>query len=252
MSFRRRRSNASHSSAESPPPGPSEATIRWRHPFPATYNPNSQDRRGNAPPYDPRQQNAQYMINPPSYVYQHSESRRNPEVSPTSIPVPGYFDIDPYDPNDRLSSDEESVSLDADRRRRNLVRDTMQWYGQEEAETPGWIRERTRGQQDLQPLPSPSSADRNYATGVNRMERAESNFSVMSEEECIDPDDPRVTGQAPNKRDSRKECGLDKAALSRMNYRQRKKEVQRMKIEFNVSCVCFPCSLGPEILIFIQ
>jgi len=178
------------------------------------------------------------MINPPSYVYQPSQPRRNPEVSPTSIPVPGYFDIDPYDPNDRFSSDEDSISRDANQRRHNLVRDTMQWYGQGEDETPGWVRERTRGQ-DFQPPPSPFYADQSYATGVNRMERADSNFSVMSEEECVDPDDPRVTGQAPNKRDSRKECTLDKAALSRMNYRQRKKEVQRMKIEFNVSCACF-------------
>ncbi|KAG2013515.1 DUF1212 domain membrane protein [Coprinopsis cinerea AmutBmut pab1-1] len=72
-----------------------------------------------------------------------------------------------------------------------------------------------------------------YSTGISDMRRGNSGMSVLSNNsEGLDPDDPRVTGMHPNHRD---EQDMEKNVLRHMDYRTRRKYLQRVRIEFNVA-----------------
>ncbi|KAF8812572.1 DUF1212-domain-containing protein [Phlegmacium glaucopus] len=66
------------------------------------------------------------------------------------------------------------------------------------------------------------------------MRRGDSTFSMMSfGSDVLDPDDPRLTGVKATQFDDQED--LEKNALRQMDYRARRKHIQRIRIEFNVS-----------------
>lgn len=61
----------------------------------------------------------------------------------------------------------------------------------------------------------------------------DSSSANTNDEVIMDPDDPRVTGAKPNHLE---EKALEKEMLSKMDYRTRRKHLQRMRIEYNIAC----------------
>lgn len=72
-----------------------------------------------------------------------------------------------------------------------------------------------------------------FSSALNPMARNNSSslYAANSETPAMDPDDPRVTGREPNHLEEHK---METDMLRRMDYRSRRKHIQRMKIEFNV------------------
>ncbi|KAF8165217.1 hypothetical protein B0H34DRAFT_780172 [Crassisporium funariophilum] len=62
---------------------------------------------------------------------------------------------------------------------------------------------------------------------------ARSDSRMSSGSEILDPDDPRITGVEPNQLDDQED--LEKNTLRQMDYRTRRKHIQRIRIEFNIS-----------------
>lgn len=54
------------------------------------------------------------------------------------------------------------------------------------------------------------------------------------EDQVIDPDDPILTGERKHFEDNPND--IEKNVLRDMSYRERRKEKQRMRIQYNVSC----------------
>ncbi|KAF8205090.1 DUF1212-domain-containing protein [Pholiota molesta] len=67
------------------------------------------------------------------------------------------------------------------------------------------------------------------------MRKDDSTFSQTStlDSEFLDPDDPRVTGKEAGQVDDQED--LEKNVLRQMDYRTRRKHIQRIRIEFNIS-----------------
>jgi len=75
------------------------------------------------------------------------------------------------------------------------------------------------------------------STGGWGMGRMDSNLSLGSG--VLDPDDPKITGATKmlldDPKDLEENC-KQQMDLKHMNYKQRRKEAQKMRIEFNVTC----------------
>ncbi|THH28073.1 hypothetical protein EUX98_g6122 [Antrodiella citrinella] len=85
---------------------------------------------------------------------------------------------------------------------------------------------------DLSPRSSDAGSDR--SPGFDRYR----NDSMMSlDSQHLDPDDPYVTGI--RKRTVDDEADLERSVLKQMDYRARRKEKERMRIEFNVTSVLY-------------
>ena len=126
---------------------------------------------------------------------------------------------------------------DQTQKRQGILANMMQWYSMSNSGThqiPG------QGKPELtRRHPSTFSEDNyGYSTAVNGMRRGDSTFSMMSfGSDVLDPDDPRVTGARATQLDDQED--LEKNALRQMDYRARRKHIQRIRIEFNVSCKLF-------------
>ncbi|KAH8106158.1 DUF1212-domain-containing protein [Cristinia sonorae] len=72
------------------------------------------------------------------------------------------------------------------------------------------------------------------------------------EEECFDPDDPTITGE--RKEFLEEPDDLEKSILRKLTYRERRKERQRIRIEFNITSVVnrqnFLTKLAQALMIF--
>lgn len=69
------------------------------------------------------------------------------------------------------------------------------------------------------------------------MRRADSMASMTSMgSDILDPDDPRVTGVEKEYLEDQED--VEKNALRQMDYRSRRKHLQRIRIQFNVTCKC--------------
>ena len=117
-------------------------------------------------------------------------------------------------------------------KRQGLLANVMDWYSM------------TKSGTHQLPDPSQMSRERDFglsdgsyalSTGVDSMHRNHSVFSQTSfDSDFLDPDDPRVTGQRAEQVDDKGD--LEKNVLRQMDYRSRRKHIQRIRIEFNVSC----------------
>lgn len=146
--------------------------------------------------------------------------------------APGVREYDPDDEIDkRVKQDEEDqLDEDADRdlKRRGIPSNMLDLYALDrslDAEKNGMDPENS----------STSPEQHTYPTSRPRMRRgysATSNASMGSD--VYDPDDPRVTGIKAEFLDDPED--VEKNLLRQMNYKQRRKHLMRVKIEFNVSC----------------
>ncbi|PPQ99076.1 hypothetical protein CVT24_003636 [Panaeolus cyanescens] len=134
------------------------------------------------------------------------------------------------------SDNDENLHGEANEQRRNgLVSNIMDWYsmarsGTHEVPDPhshGRPRQREYSYAD-------SEMDYGYSTAVPSMRRADSTYSMTSmNSDVIDPDDPRVTGIRAKQVDDPED--LEKNTLRQMDYKTRRKHIQRIRIQFNVS-----------------
>ena len=123
---------------------------------------------------------------------------------------------------------------DQTQKRQGILANMMQWYSMS---NPGTHQIPSQDKPELtRRHPSTfSENDYGYSSAVNGMRRGDSTFSMMSfGSDVLDPDDPRVTGARATKLDDQED--LEKNVLRQMDYRARRKHIQRIRIEFNVSC----------------
>jgi hypothetical protein len=152
-------------------------------------------------------------------------------------------DKDKYD-DVRLSDDEKDADddndvdycgvNDRDGRRRGLFSNLIDLYGVDaEGENVPFQRRRF------------SQLDDEYDEEMGGAPMRRSNSDNSQNSQLLDPDDPTITGV-------RKKCLDDyddekRTALRQMDYRRRRKEKQKIKIEFNVTCKSFFLSAQLEL-----
>lgn len=130
-----------------------------------------------------------------------------------------------------LNGDDEA---DQTHKRQGILARMMQWYSMS---NPGIHQIPSQGGPRLtrRQASTLSENEYGYSSGVNRMRRGNSAYSMMSfGSDVLDPDDPRLTGMKATQLDDQED--LEKNALRQMDYRSRRKHIQRIRIEFNVSC----------------
>jgi hypothetical protein len=89
------------------------------------------------------------------------------------------------------------------------------------------------------------SEEYGYSSARPGMRRADSGNSMTSAgSDVLDPDDPRVTGVEARYLDDPED--IEKNALRQMDYRARRKHLNRIRIEFNVTCNVSPSFLFPR------
>lgn len=117
-------------------------------------------------------------------------------------------------------------------KRQGLLANVMDWYSMTKS---GTHQLPDPGQMSREPDFGLSDGSYRLSTGVDSMHRDHSAFSQTSfDSDFLDPDDPRVTGQRVEQVDDKGD--LEKNVLRQMDYRSRRKHIQRIRIEFNISC----------------
>ena len=123
---------------------------------------------------------------------------------------------------------------DQKQKRQGILANMMQWYSMSNSGTHQ-IPSQDKPELTRRHPSTFSEDDYGYSSAVNGMRRGDSTFSMMSfGSDALDPDDPRVTGMTATQLDDQED--LEKNALRQMDYRARRKHIQRIRIEFNVSC----------------
>lgn len=119
---------------------------------------------------------------------------------------------------------------DRDGRRKGIVANLMEFYGV----TPGMNGLPYSRSQTYEAIGTPPGR-----TPFGRHNSNASDSDTYSE--ILDPDDPRVTNITKRCLDDYEDERRN--ALRQMDYRQRRKEQQRIRIEFNVTCEFYPLEL---------
>lgn len=148
-------------------------------------------------------------IPPPTYAYSGNYPYRATEVSPHDTGIA-----------------EKSGSNDEHRNRRHgILTGIMDWYS---------------GGHDNQMMNGASESSdefRDYHGKTSRMRRDDSAYSECSMgSDMLEPDDPRMTGKSSKQLDDQGD--LEKNTLRLMDYKTRRKHIQRIRIQFNISCKC--------------
>jgi len=176
-----------------------------------------------------------YDITPPNNVYLHSSpvtassSTKLPQSNTDSLretgPVGspsnrGDAEEPPEDPNQHIH------------KRRGLLANAMDWYSTARSgthELPGHTEYMNRRKS------SRFSDMYGYSSALSS--RRGSDYSQCSiGSEMLEPDDPVVTGKSAKQLDDQED--LEKNTLRQMDYRTRRKHIQRIRIQFNISCKC--------------
>lgn len=179
-----------------------------------------------------------YDIPPPRNAYMGNDDERhvdfrNSEGTLADTEAQTTDDKDKYD-DVRLSDDEKDADddndvdycgvNDRDGRRRGLFSNLIDLYGVDaEGENVPFQRRRF------------SQLDDEYDEEMGGAPMRRSNSDNSQNSQLLDPDDPTITGV-------RKKCLDDyddekRTALRQMDYRRRRKEKQKIKIEFNVTSI---------------
>ncbi|KAF4619482.1 hypothetical protein D9613_005344 [Agrocybe pediades] len=174
-----------------------------------------------------------YDIPPPSNVYlQSSPITSAPNLPPANLAsrkrAGSLDDLDAERAEELKPGDNEQHV----HKRRGLLSNVMDWYSMARSgthEVPhhgGFMRRRNSSRF--------SESEYGYSTALSR--RGESNYSQCSiGSELLEPDDPRITGKSAKQLDDQED--LEKNTLRQMDYKARRKHIQRIRIQFNVSCV---------------
>lgn len=164
-----------------------------------------------------------YDITPPQYAYTGSF---NPTPIPRNVSFQGTPDVQVYDPKDKSGLEEYGAQ-----KRRGILSNMMDWYTVDRSRT----RQATSRNEHMNRQGSTlSDDDYGYSSALRDMRRNDSMHSMISlGSDILDPDDPRVTGVKAKQLEDQDD--LEKNALRQMDYRTRRKHLQRVRIEFNVS-----------------
>lgn len=151
-------------------------------------------------------------ISPPNYAYSGNHQYLTREISPHDT---GFANIE------RPSPDDEQKG-----RRQSILTGVMDWYS-------------PSGGHMMDSRASESSEDfREYHGKSSRMRRDDSAYSECSiGSDMLEPDDPRMTGRTSKQLDDQDD--LEKNTLRLMDYKTRRKHIQRIRIQFNISCQSF-------------
>lgn len=174
-----------------------------------------------------------YDITPPQYVY---TGPFNSNPIPRNVSFRGTPDVQVYDPKDKSGTEEYGAH-----KRRGILSNMMDWYALDRSRT----RQATSQNESMNRQGSTQSDDDyGYSSALRDMRRNDSMHSMISlGSDILDPDDPRVTGVKAKQLEDQDD--LEKNALRQMDYRTRRKHLQRVRIEFNVSCTLVLFSFIP-------
>lgn len=165
-----------------------------------------------------------YDITPPQYAY---TAPFNSNTTPRNVSFRGTPDVKVYDPKDKSDIEESGAH-----KRLGILSNMMDWHALDRSRT----RQATSQNEDMKRQGSTQSDDDyGYSSALRDMRRNDSMHSMISlGSDILDPDDPRVTGVKAKQLEDQGD--LEKNALQQMDYRARRKHLQRVRIEFNVSC----------------
>ncbi|KAJ3517983.1 hypothetical protein NLJ89_g154 [Agrocybe chaxingu] len=172
-----------------------------------------------------------YDIAPPEYAYNGPSTpsfsaHRSPGLRRSS-PV-----VAPEDPEEEPEKPATGdAHVEQEQKRRGLLSNMMDWYSMARSGTHS-IPEMTKilAQPSLR-LTMAIRVRSGTAAKCGEEGRRTSNASVDSE--MMDPDDPRVTGVKAKQLGD--QVDLERNTLRQMDYKTRRKHIQRIRIEFNVS-----------------
>jgi hypothetical protein len=172
-----------------------------------------------------------YDIPPPERIHANTVASAN-AIPPSSLRKSVGFSLPDHVQDISASGDNDEG--DQTQKRQGILANMMQWYSMGNS---GTHRIPSQDKPELtRRHPSTFSEDNyGYSSAVNGMRRGDSTFSMTSfGSDVLDPDDPRVTGMTSTQLDDQED--LEKNTLRQMDYRARRKHIQRIRIEFNVSC----------------
>jgi hypothetical protein len=202
----------------------------------ATLNEGSKNRNDQYARYSFSSYQHPYDIQPPQDVYSvpgdpNTQSSQRPFVRRGVSFSEERPTVREYIPEE----EEEDLDPEAERalKRRGIPSNMLDLYAfnaeNEDIERQPGIRRRA------------SSADSEayaYTSARDFMRRRDSAASTASAgSDMLDPDDPRVTGIKARYLEDPED--IEKHTLRGMDYRSRRKHRRRVKIEFNVSCMCY-------------
>jgi hypothetical protein len=169
-----------------------------------------------------------YDIPPPNYVHDGAD------VSTVSRPglVQRGFAFQGKETSHAEGGQSDAPHVEQAQKRQGLLSSMMDWYSMARSGThqiPDSNRI-VRGN-----ISAFTDDERGNSTSVSGMWRGDSTFSQTSmNSDLFEPDDPRITGIHAKQLDDQQD--LEKNTLRQMDYRARRKHIQRIRIQFNVSC----------------
>jgi hypothetical protein len=118
-------------------------------------------------------------------------------------------------------------------RRQGILAEVMDWYSKTRSGTHELPSHDPYALNDR--APSGYDSEHESSTGWGRLQKGDSAFSQCTmDSELLDEDDPRITGKESSRVDDPED--LERHTLRQMDYKARRKHIQRIRIQFNISC----------------
>jgi hypothetical protein len=163
-------------------------------------------------------------VPPPNYVYGGADILTDSRLGPVQRSFAS--------PSNEIGGQLDAPYVEQAQKRQGLLSSMMDWYSMARSGThqiPDSNRV-ARGNGSAF-----SDDERGYSSAVSGMRRGESTFSQASmNSDFFEPDDPRITGIHARQVDDQED--LEKNTLRQMDYKARRKHIQRIRIQFNISC----------------
>ena len=194
-------------------------------------------------------------IVPPSNAYPSPRPATQPHPLRASVQHDAHPSDNYHIPEHQTEESKDDQHLDVasherELKRRGILSNYLELLALSHWDTDGDDIEKPQGST----RPQFSRGDSEYSPGYTRLPpnvwRSDSMASTASAgSDMLDPDDPHVTGIAKKCLDDPED--LEKNTLRQMDYKARRKERQRIKIEFNICCMLLvpPCSALSEFFI---
>jgi len=163
-------------------------------------------------------------VPPPNYAYGGADTLTDSRLGP----VQRNFAFSSHAEGDQV----DAPYVEQSQRRQGLLSSMMDWYSMTRSGTHQLPDSNgvARGHGSAF-----SDDERGYSSAVSGMRRGESTFSQASmNSDFFEPDDPRITGIHAKQVDDQED--LEKNTLRQMDYKARRKHIQRIRIQFNISC----------------